>query len=371
MQLANAIFIMSHQNSFIMFKSSHIYLTVFVLMLLASCGRESVDPHNQVEPVSQQAYAPSSLKERVVVANRGSGDISVIDAATNTVIQTVAMPDNGTPMYVVHVPSAKRVFVGDRANNRVVAFNEDDFSVEGIVPCGNGVFHMWAAPNGSQLWVNNDFDNTTTIINPNSLQVKGTAQTPQDLVTLGGKPHDVIFDPSTRFAYVSVLGISGANDYVVKYNTNQYQEVGRAAVGKDPHLSATDQNNFLYVPCQGGDVYVLDRTSLATETIIPFTGAHGAGMSNSGDYFYVTDLPGTQLGVISTTTNTVINSPVSTPFPIPHNIAINSTDTKVFVTHSGATADKLSIYTANPNPSLQTSLTLGTNPFGLVYYVYR
>ncbi len=355
-----------------MLKSGKSFLAVFALLLLVSCSQEATledianESNLQVAPQLAQ-----NLNERVVVANRGSSNISVVDAATNTVIGTYAMPDNGMPMYAVHIPQAKRVFVGDRTNNRVVAFNEDDFSVEGTVPCGNGVFHMWASPNGNQLWVNNDIDNTTTIINPVSMQVKGTAVTPANLVSMGGKPHDVFFDPSKKFAYVSVLGIAGANDYIVKYNTSRYEEVARVAVDQDPHISGTDQNGLLYVACQGGSVYVLRRSDLSIATIIPFSGAHGAGMSNSGQYFYATDLPGGRLGVINTSTNTVMGSPIATPFAIPHNIAINANDSKLFVTHSGATADKLSIYAINPNPTLMTSLTLGTNPFGLVYYTYK
>ena len=345
---------------------------VFILALfMVSCsGNQNLE---EVTGLANQDNVSLKMNqnERVVVANRVSGTISVIDAQTNGVIGTYTMPDGGEPMYVVHIPQAKKVFVGDRANNRVIAFNEDDFTVEGTVPCGNGVFHMWASANGSQLWVNNDIDKTTTVINPASMMVKGTAVTPADLAAMGGKPHDVFLDPSKKFAYVSVLGVAGANDYIVKYNTNKYEEVGRAAVGQDPHISATSANNLLYVPCQNtSNVYVLNRDDLSVVAIVPFAGAHGAGMSNSGDYFYTADISGARIGVLSTSTNSVVGTPLSTPFPVPHNLAINSSDTKLFVTHSGGTADKLSIYAINPEPTLMTSVTVGLNPFGLVYYSY-
>ena len=168
----------------------------FFMLLLAmttylACTEEST--HSELEQIKQQesVIAKKGLNERVVICNRASNSISVIDAATNDVLDTYDMPDDGEPMYAVHIPQAKAVFVGDRANDRVVAFDEDDFSVVGTVPAGDGVFHMWASPNGNQLWVNNDVDNTTTIINPASMKVKGTAVTPADLVDLDGKPHDV------------------------------------------------------------------------------------------------------------------------------------------------------------------------------------
>jgi hypothetical protein len=45
-------------------------------------------------------------------------------------------------MYVVYSPFRHRVFVGDRANDRVVVFRARDFSVETSVAVGAGVFHI-------------------------------------------------------------------------------------------------------------------------------------------------------------------------------------------------------------------------------------
>src|SRR5688500_10771796 len=59
----------------------------------------------------------------IVVANRGSGTISVIDVSTDEVVGTYALPAGPNPpepMYVFYTPTRDRVFVGDRRNNRVV-----------------------------------------------------------------------------------------------------------------------------------------------------------------------------------------------------------------------------------------------------------
>ncbi len=344
---------------------------VFTLLLLVGLfGCSETDSLESIAPDSS-SFATKTTKERVVTADRASGTITVIDAATNSIIDTYDMPDNGEPMYAVHIPQAKAVYVGDRANNRVVAFDEDDFSVKGVVPAGNGVFHMWASPNGTQLWVNNDVDNTTTVINPISMKVKGTAETPADLVADGGKPHDVFFDPQKNFAYVSVLGVAGSHDYIIKYKANTRQEVARVAVGKDPHIFADDVNDFLYVPCQGANaVYVIDRNSMEIEDILPLPGAHGIFMPGSGSHVYVSNISGAALGTFETAGNTQVGAPVPTPFVIPHNLAVNAAEDRLYVTHSGATNDQLSIYSVNPTPSFITNLTVGTNPFGLVYYQY-
>jgi DNA-binding beta-propeller fold protein YncE len=321
-----------------------------------------------------ESAAPA--RGRVVVANRASGSISIIDARSNALIETIPLPPGANtpePMYVVYTPAKNRVFVGDRANDRVVAFNARTFAVEGTVQAGEGVFHMWADPQSKQLWVNNDIDTTTTVINPKTLEVLATVPTPADLVAMGGKPHDVILDPQGEFAFVSILGIAGPNDYVVKFSTRTFDEVGRAPVGKDPHLSLTRRNNNLYVPSQNSnEVGVLNRRTLAQVASIPVPGAHGAGMPRNGRVFYTTNLPGggaDGLFAIDTRTNTVIGS-VDTPYAVPHNIALDTSGRKLFVTHSGATADKVTIYTVNGNnavPSLDGEVTVGLNPFGLAF----
>lgn len=356
-------------------KRTKLFLLAFLAISFWAC-QTPVQPQQAVQliPVEEglDENGRRSPRERVVIANRVSRDLTIINAKNDKAIGTIPMPDNGEPMYAVHIAGANAVFVGDRANNRVVAFDEATFAVLGTVPAGAGVFHMWASSDGSQLWVNNDIDNTTSVIDPINMSVLGTAQTPADLVAQGGKPHDVFVSPDGLTAYVSVLGIAGANDFVVSYNTATFSEQGRVAVGQDPHLFADDVNNNLYVACQNtNEVIVLDRSTLALQTSIPFAGAHGIFMPASGDKVYVSDISGSRVGVIETATNAVVGQGTNTTIPVPHNLAVNTNGSKLYVTHSGGTANQLTIYRLNkPNPILKSTLTVGTNPFGLAFYGY-
>ncbi|MDX1689003.1 MAG: beta-propeller fold lactonase family protein [Candidatus Promineifilaceae bacterium] len=312
---------------------------------------------------------------KVVVANRASGTISVIDTTTDAVVGTYALPGENPaePMYVVYNVIADQVFVGDRANDQVVAFDPDDFSVEATVDVGEGVFHMWADVVGSQLWVNNDVDDTATVIDVRTLDVLATVPMPADLVAMGGKPHDVIVERGGRYAYITMLALPGPNDYVVQFDTRTFTEVNRAAVGKDPHLSLTQRNNYLYVPAQNSDVVtILDRDTLDPVAELDVAGAHGAGMRLDGRFFYTSNLPGggaDGLIAIDTQTNTVLGS-VDTPYAVPHNIALTPDGRKLYLTHSGGASDKVTIYTASgqmPVPTHAGEVTVGFNPFGLAY----
>ena len=216
---------------------------------------------------------------KVVVANRASGSISVISTKSGDV-DTFDMPmgsNTPEPMYVFYSPIHNRVFVGDRANNRVVAFNARTFDVEGTADAGSGVFHMWGSRATGELWVNDDIDNTTSVIDMRTLETVTTIPTPADLVAMGGKPHDVIVDPQGFFGYVSVIGVAGQGDYVFQVDARSYEITARVLVGDDPHLSLSAGNPNFYVASQGSDlVNVLDRLSFASITDIPLPGAHGS-----------------------------------------------------------------------------------------------
>ncbi|HAC64872.1 MAG TPA: YncE family protein [Cyanothece sp. UBA12306] len=331
----------------------------------------------------QQANAANFSQGQVVIANRNSGNISVINVANNQVVQNVALPfDLGAgeqapePMYVVYLPSKQQVAVGDRANDRIVFFNQKDYGVVDTVNVGNGVFHMWADPVDNQLWVNNDEDRTISVIDLMSKSVVETIDVSGVDPSNTDKPHDVILDPSGNSAYVSFVGLPGANDLVVKYSTNNFTELERAFVGKDPHLSLTSTNNLLYVPTQDNDeVRLLNRDTLDFVDSIAVPGAHGAGMSPNGQNFYTTNLPSNGpmgLFTIDTTTNVLVGDTngVDTPVATPHNVVVTGNGEKLYVTHSGASSSTVSVYTLDdPNlPVLQDSIIVGgNNPFGLAF----
>lgn len=96
-------------------------------------------------------------------------------------------------------------------------------------------------------------------------------------------------------------------------------------------------------------------------------------MAGTRKTFYTTNLPGggaAGLWTIDIRTNTVVGSPVDTPYPVPHNIALTHHADKLYVTHSGASSDKVTVYTIARDdgvPEFAGEITVGLNPFGLAY----
>lgn len=314
---------------------------------------------------------------RIVVANRLGGSLTVIDVATDQVIQTVALPAGAAtpePMYVVFNRSRDIVFVNDRANKQVVAFDAVDFAVLGTAPIGSGGFHMESDLAETQLWITNDIDLTATVIDPNTLGVITTVPMPADLVALAGKPHDVVLDPSGAGAWITVNGVTGANDYVLRFSTETFLETGRIAAGKLCHVATTRTSGKLFITNEtSGLVQVHNRATLDKLSEFALPGSHGAAFTRSGRYFYASNLPGggvDALYTIDARTLAVVGEPTDAAVVTPHNLATTPVGDKLYCTHSGSTATQVLVYsisTGAPNPVLLTQVTAGTNPFGLAW----
>ena len=312
--------------------------------------------------------------QHMVVANRAGGSISVIDVATSAVtnIPLPAGANTPEPMYVTYSPANDILFVGDRANNRVVAFNARTYAVvnPGIaVPAG--VFHMEGSSVTNRLWVVSDTSKQVSVIDMLSFANLGATNTPNDLGP-NAAPHDIIVEPDGSAAYVTILGTSSAtNDNVVKYaNSPGFPEVDRTVAGEGAHVSLGPLNNHLYLPA-GAGVDIVSRATLEPSApSIAITNAHGIIPSSDGQTLYTTSFPGNGvngLHAIDLATNTLLDS-VDTPTG-PHNVAVSSDDTRLYITHSGAASTVVSIFNiadANRNsPVFLTTVNAGLNPFGI------
>jgi DNA-binding beta-propeller fold protein YncE len=312
----------------------------------------------------------------IVVANRGGGTISVIDAASDEVVRTAPLPHAGAPaepMYVAADPVSERFFVGDRANDRVVAYDGRSLEPVGEIAAGDGVFHMSANPESRRLWVVNDTAQQISVLDMNTLSPLTSFDTPKDLEAF--QPHDIVVDPHANAAYVSMIDVvdDDRGDWVLRYDAATFQETHRARVGDGPHLAAaTADDGKLFVPVQtDGLVEVLSREDLtALPPDIAAPAAHGEELTADGRLLYATNIAGggeDGLFAIDASLQTVIDR-IDTPFATPHNIAVSADQTKLYLTHSGAEATQVSIFDiTGPDgvPVLIDTVETDLNPFGI------
>jgi YVTN family beta-propeller protein len=306
--------------------------------------------------------------DQILIANRASGNISIVDSQTNQV-STVFLPAAANPvdpMYFTFFPTNNQIYVGDRGNDRLVVFNALDWSVVDTIPVGKGVFHQWGTTRQNQLWVVNDQDKSFSVIDMTTNKVIKTVALPADLAA--GTPHDLIMDPRANQAFITVNGLPGP-DVVLRFSTDTFLETGRLTPGDNLHVGIAGKG--LYVAAQDSNlVAIFDKDSLTPFKTLAVSAAHGADVSPDERFFYTTNITGGGPGgliTIDTLTNTIIGV-TDTPFATPHNIAVSQDGTLLFLTHSGPASDKVSFYTigADGIPVFAGVLTTGNNPFAIL-----
>ncbi len=312
--------------------------------------------------------------DSIVVANRSGGTISIINTETDAVT-TIPLPVGAAqpePMYVFVDPVRHHVFVGDRANDRVVVYNASDFQFVTEIAAGDGIFHMWGKPENGQLWVTNDTAQSISVIDLDTLLPITSFGTPADLSAF--KPHDVVLDPNADAAFVSMIDVMGNlnPDWVIRYDTTTFLETHRTQTGDDPHLKISATDNKLYVPAQNGNaVEVFSRTDLSPlPPVIDLEAAHGAAIALDGLTLYVTNIANGGMDGLATIdpVSQMLLDLVDTPFEVPHNIALSPDQNKLYLTHSGATQTAVSVWDISaPDrlPVLLTTVDTDLNPFGL------
>lgn len=314
--------------------------------------------------LAMPANAADERKAAVVVADRGSGSISVIDVKS-LAVETIDLPGEAEPMYVNHDTRNGIVWVGDRANSTVVAFDDDSYELLTEVPAGEGVFHQWIDTKKNRLWVVGDVANNVTVIDTKNRTKIAKIAMPEDIVAQGGKPHDVFV--KGNHAFVSFVGLPDGAGMVVRYSTKTLEETGRIDTGGDPHLFV--KAGKLFVASQDGSSvsrYKVSNLKMTASIEIPT--AHGIFVTGKKEVL-VTNISGggtDALQEVSFNAKEVVDT-VDTDFEVPHNVTVDN-KRHAWVTHSGAEADQVSVIDLNNKGFGKVrTVTVGLNPFGLAF----
>ena len=304
----------------------------------------------------------------IVVANRGDGTITVLDASDGEAIETFELPYNEDtelqpePVDIVAVNGM--YFVGDRANNRVLAFDGYSNELIKMIPAGAGIYEMATDARGTQLWVNNQIDNTTTIIDLNSLTPIRTIEAP---VTVGNAVvNDVVLSPSGDVGFVTYNGDGGA---IVQYNaaTGAQTAINTADVGDNLRATLSFRFNCLYAPSTSSDqLHVLFTGDLFQEATFPFADPFDGVTTPNGSYGYFTSTVNDNIRVLDIANNTLIDGAVPTPVVNPTKLAV--TGNRLFVAHTDS--DMVTIYSISPRspvPILIDAIDVGDAPFGIAH----
>jgi YVTN family beta-propeller protein len=291
-----------------------------------------------VTALSPFAFAGEANGYAIYVSNERSGDVTIIDGATDAVIATIAVgkrprgihasPD-GRRIYVVlsgsprmapgvdenRAPADKTadgLAVIDVSTNKLVekwhvgsdpeqfalskdgalAFiaNEDDASAS-IVDLTNGQSRgkvkvapepegVGVNPATGEVYVTSEETGEVFIIAPNQQRVLGT-------IDVGGRPRSIAFLPDGSRAYVACE--SGAYVSVIETNARKLLskiQLVQASLPMGTVVSANGKEIYV-TTCRGNSVAVIDSSSNNVAAMIPVGGrAWGVALSPDGSKLY-------------------------------------------------------------------------------------
>jgi YVTN family beta-propeller protein len=179
-------------------------------------------------------------KQRAYVANYGSGNVSVIDTDTNTVIDTITdVPSaNGITYDGLH----NMLWVTNTDNDTVtpIGINEDatSFTVQTAVEVGDGPWGVVFDPIYGYLYVANSLDDSVSVVNVAQHTVETT------LTENFSQPYHMATTPVTGKAYVANFG----NNTVTVIKGTAIESVVNLWDSTQPYGIAVDEpRNIVYV----------------------------------------------------------------------------------------------------------------------------
>jgi len=335
-----------------------LWFFLLLLTVFASCKKDD----DSTDPVILE-------EEFFLVANRGSSSVTVFDAGSLEMKQDIILPSSGAdPTYLAFSKERGLFYVGDFANQELLAYDAKDFTLKHTIGIQEGAFHMWSNDMVDQLWVNNIVSKTTSVIDLTTHSVVKTLGLPVNDIQMSqdAGQHDVILSSNGNYAYITILDGSDIS-YVVQYRTDDFSYIRHQTIGGDAHLMI-DGDKLFAASQNGNEISVFSQSDLSPVENISIAGPHGVAVNQN--YFFTAALPEKSLGVISLTNYQVVNN-VATNFDNPHNLVTNEAGNKLFLSHSGATATKVVFYEISGSNLTKLAVhDSGTNPFGVLYYKY-
>lgn len=327
------------------FRAAATLSAVCSLLIACSGGRET----------TTVAPAPRPVTGSVWVADEGANSLSVVDAATNSVVMTIT--GLGAPHNVQVGPGGSIVYATSAADV-VVAIDPLTYRVTASAPAGPHPAHVIEAPN-AKVYVTNAADGTVSVYRAGGLLPAGR-------ITLGGMPHGLRAAAGGSVIVVANM-TAGALDLIDPVTD---RPMARVAVGKSPvQVAVSADGRYAYTgisePPRIVKVDLMQRTVVGT-----------ARIADSPVQLYLTpdeatvlsadqgsrDAPGHTLSIIDTTTMKV-RATVDTGSG-PHGVVIDPSGARAWVTNSyDGTISAVDIADA----TLSATVPVGAGPNGISY----
>jgi YVTN family beta-propeller protein/parallel beta-helix repeat protein len=268
------------------------------------------------------------------ITNYFNNTVSVIDTATNNVVDTVNVGSN--PFGVAVSPDGTNVYITNLGSGNVSVIDAATNNVIATVNAGKRPYGIAVSPEGSKVYVTNEYSGTVSVIDIATNSVVAT-------LPVGSWPSGIAVNPDGKAVYVAnedgtVSVIDTATNTVTDTVTAGSSLIG-IAVGVD--------GAKVYVADYENDtVSVIDTaTNTVTATVPAGSRPGGVAVTPDGTKVYVTNEFGNTVSVIDTATNNVrdtVNVGTS-----PWGVAVSPDGTGVYVVNEDGTVSVINSNTNN------------------------
>lgn len=305
-------------------------------------GRDSVNPI-AVDPQNGDLY----------VTNNGSGTVSVIDGASDSVVATIPV---GSNPYGVTVDEAQReVFVANYLSDNVSIINATRNVVAGSFPAGQGpVDVVWDATTGL-LYVSNRYSDNLTVLNP-------TLDTSLGVNPIGPNAAwnlwNLALDASGRTFYAT-LPFENA---IALFNASTFGLIRVVHIGSEPFNSALDPVTGQIWIANGiaDNVTILDSATHALVRSVPVgTWPDQVAFDPALDLAFVSNDVSGSVSILNASTGASIGQVLIGPSSWLQSIAYDPDNGLVYVADSGTPAG---ISVINASTGMLVGGTLGSLP---------
>ncbi len=288
------------------------------LGLLSHCGGSGDAPPESSAP--EPAPLPAKTAPWVYITNEASGDMSIIDSATNEVIATV--PLGKRPRGIRISPDKKTIYVAlsgspfggpdvdretlppaDKTADGIGVFDVEQNKLIKILDGGSDPEQMAVSADGTKLYVANEDVGLATIVDIAANKVIKT-------IPVGDEPEGVGISPDGKTVYIT--SEDDAEIFVIDTETDTLAKSFK--VGLRPRVAAfLPDGTRAYITAERGEsIAVVDTANHEVIATIPVTGSParpmGIAVAPDGKKIYVTMGRGKTVLVIDTATNEVVGS---------------------------------------------------------------
>jgi YVTN family beta-propeller protein len=277
---------------------------------------------------SPYAVAIDPISNKIYVANYGSGNVAVIDGATNSFV-TVADSHASGPYAVTVNPVTNKAYVVIEPSDSVDVVDGASYPATSVTdPSAENATAVTVNPLTNTAYVANSQSNTVTVIT-------GSAYTTS--VNVGTGPDAILADPLTNTIYVA--NYASNNVSVVSGATNAVVTTVADPSAKGPYaVSGNPVTNTLYVAnYTSNNVSVISGATNTLMTTMADPGAanpYAVAVNPVTNLIYVANYTSGTVSVFTGDTNTLIAAPVVGTNPVA--LVMNPKTNMIYVANSGS-----------------------------------